>query len=94
MTAIGNDGISISGLDEGFPVSFAVRQFCTRFSALSRIGEKTGSASSFIFRSRVFMYSVASGRKGYLASSLFVRTLFPLRLEGLFYFYSWGEVEC
>jgi hypothetical protein len=95
ITAIGKDGISTSYFIDGIPVLSAVSVFSMRFSALSSMGEKAVSVSSVIFMSRVFMYSVASGRNGYLASVLFVRTLFPLRLwAGLFYFYSWREVEC
>lgn len=95
ITAIGKLGISISYFVDGAPVLSAVSVFSTRFSALSSMGENVVSASSVILRSRVFMYSAASGRNGYLASMLFVRTWFPLRLwAGLFYFYSWCEVEC
>lgn len=80
MTAIGKDGISISYFADGIPVLSAVSVFSMRFSALSRMEEKAESANSVIFRSKVFMYSVASGRNGYLANVLFVRTLFPLRV--------------
>jgi hypothetical protein len=85
---MGKDGISTSYFVEGCPVLSAVRVFSMRFSALSSMGEKAVSVSSVILRSRVLMYSAASGRNGYLASVLFVRTLFPLRLWAGYFHYS------